>query len=345
MKIAIHSKWIGLVLLFGACSAFAQDAELEACYLKALRDGDESLTIAEVKAICLAQTEVADRPEQEQAKLNRVLENPGVISERFMREHRSKFNPSVITPHRMNYVMPVLTTNSLHLDPYEDFEGIPEGFSNVEAKFQLSLKVPLNQEDVLFTGDSVYFAFTVEAWWQLYSQDISKPFRETNYRPEIFYLTPVSWHPFGGNTAFMVGIEHQSNGQAAILSRSWNRVYAQFLYEKGNFALAFKPWYRLSEDADQFPGDPNGDDNPDIADFMGHFELYAGYKFNDYEATIMTRRNFNTANGAFELGFTFPLWGRLRGYTTFFNGYGESLIDYNHKQTRFGLGIALTDVF
>ena len=41
------------------------------------------------------------------------------------------------------------------------------------------------------------------------------------------------------------------------------------------------------------------------------------------------------------MGFTFPLWGKLRGYGSVFHGYGDSLIDYNHKQTRFGLGLAL----
>lgn len=339
MRIAV------LVVSLLAANAMADEQQQEACWLKAMRQGDELQTLAQVKMACLAEQELQGRTAQERAVLSEVIENPGVISKRFMREQRSEFNPFVITPHRMNYVLPALTTNRINTQPYQAFTGILENSSEVEAKFQLSLKVPLNYEDMLFTGDGLYFAFTVEAWWQLYSEDISKPFRETNYRPEIFYLTPVSWHPFSGNTAFMLGIEHQSNGQAEVLSRSWNRVYAQFLYERGNFALAFKPWYRLPEDEDAFPGDPNGDDNPDIADYMGHFELFAGYKFGNYEATVMGRRNMNTSNGALELGFTFPLWGRLRGYTSIFTGYGESLIDYNHKQTRVGLGIALTDVF
>jgi phospholipase A1 len=56
------------------------------------------------------------------------------------------------------------------------------------------------------------------------------------------------------------------------------------------------------------------------------------------------RHNFSSNKGSAEFGLTFPLWGKLRGYATAFTGYGESLIDYNYSQTRFGLGIALNNV-
>jgi phospholipase A1 len=193
--------------------------------------------------------------------------------------------------------------------------------------------------------DQLFFGMTIQSWWQIYASGISKPFRETNYQPEIAYLAPTTWHPFSGNVGVGVGIEHQSNGRSQGLSRSWNRVYGLFIYERGNFVALLRPWYRIPENAKPHPDSPSGDDNPDIIDYMGNFELSLGYKWDELELTTMTRHNFATNKGAIEIGFSFPLYGRILGYMQYFNGYGESLIDYNHKQQRFGLGLALTNAF
>ncbi|MDO6805090.1 phospholipase A, partial [Wenyingzhuangia sp. 1_MG-2023] len=60
---------------------------------------------------------------------------------------------------------------------------------------------------------------------------------------------------------------------------------------------------------------------------------------------IMLRNNLDTTNnrGAVEMDFTFPLTRKLKGFVQYFNGYGDSLIDYNHWQERLGVGIKLTD--
>lgn len=75
---------------------------------------------------------------------------------------------------------------------------------------------------------------------------------------------------------------------------------------------------------------------------MGHFPINGvDISTNSFNKS---RENFAKHHGAIELGFTFPLWGKLRGYAQYTSGYGESLIDYNHNQQRIGLGIALTNL-
>lgn len=346
-KSGAYLSGILLMCSFASSAVEHKLSMYDQCLLKRMQTADKTDTVGSVRQYCLEMQKqhiVANHEDKENGVTPLAEREFGALGKRIIGERMREFDPFVIIPHRMNYILPVYWSSNINTDAYHEVDSWPQNLSDLEAKFQLSLKVPLNTEPVFNFGDGLYFAFTVEAWWQLYSDKISKPFRETNYRPEFFYLTPLSFQPFGGNTALIIGAEHQSNGRSQVLSRSWNRIYTGLLWEKGDFAMTFQPWWRVPEKEDEYIGDPQGDDNPDIHEYMGHFELGAAYTWDDFELNVMTRQNFATSKGSVELGLSFPLWGRLRGYGTLFSGYGESLIDYNHSQTRFGLGIALTDL-
>lgn len=270
----------------------------------------------------------------------------GPMTERVLEERETAFNPYVLTAHKHNFILPVSYSTGINEEIYQQNDvPLRDGLQPAEVKFQISLKTQVNEADLMFANDAFSLGITLKAWWQLYSSDLSSPFRETNYQPEAFYLVPLLWGPFGGNTAFVAGLEHQSNGQVQGLSRSWNRLYTMLIYEKGNFVGSIRPWYRIPEKSKKTPDDPEGDDNPDIIDFMGYGELNVSWRNEKNEFSALFRGNPETGKGAMKIGMTFPLFARFRGFVQFFSGYGDSLIDYDHYQQRLGLGVALTNLF
>lgn len=284
------------------------------------------------------ETETAQEPEQKES----------LLLSRIQRERIAARNRSSLTPHKRNYILPVTYTSNINEEPYIDL--VPDNIDglsleNVEAKFQISLKTLL-LDNIFINNDTLHFSFTGVSYWQIYNKDISSPFRETNYEPEIFWSAPISWRPFDVDaTALVLGFNHQSNGQTGTLSRSWNRLYANFIWESENFVYSFKPWYRVPEDAKETPDDPEGDDNPDIEKYLGNFEFTTVYRRGDYEFTTMFRNNLRSENrGAFQIDWTFPLLKNVRGYVQYFNGYGENLIDYNARTQRIGFGFLLSDL-
>ncbi len=276
----------------------------------------------------------------------KVETGESLVIERIERERAAQDNASVLLAHHRNYFLPVTYAVEPNNDAFDDGSGLDGELDNLEAQFQISLKLPLTEG--LFTEkDAVYAAFTLRAFWQVYNKEISAPFRETNYEPEIFWVTPVPWTIFGGDaTLVALGLSHQSNGRSQPYSRSWNRIYAGLVWERWRYVFRLKTWWRIPEEEKDDPLDPQGDDNPDIEDFMGNFEFTVIYRQRNNEFSAMLRNNldFEENYGALQLDWTFPLQGRFRGYLQYFNGYGESLIDYDARIQRLGVGILLTDL-
>ncbi len=164
------------------------------------------------------------------------------------------------------------------------------------------------------------------------------PFRETNYSPEFIYTTYPRENLLGWDLIQVdYSLLHQSNGRSEPLSKSWNRFYVNFGFVKDNYFLSLKPWYRIPE---------SGDDNPDIQKYLGYGETHFGYKANGAMYSIMLRNQLTSnGKGAIEVNAAFPIVDSLKIYFQYFNGYGESMIDYNHKVNTLSIGILIYDVF
>jgi phospholipase A1 len=236
-------------------------------------------------------------------------------------------------PYRRNYLLPVSYNSRVNEDPFAD---VADEFDvdDLEIKFQLSFEVPV-LERIAGSDIDLYFAYTQLSFFQAYNTDYSSPFRDTSYEPEL----GLNWHPdlkFLGWTlgSARLALDHQSNGRSEPLSRSWNRVIGQLQMARGPLHVGLRAWQRIEENAQD-------DDNPDITDFLGYGELSLGYDLGRHRLGLMLRNPLEHA--AVQADWSFPLGERVRFYVQYFNGYGESLIDYDRQVNRIGAGFLLND--
>ena len=209
-----------------------------------------------------------------------------------------------------------------------DFSKKPDRKAD-ELHFEFSFERPIAY-DALGLGEKISFAYAQNSWWQI-TQD-SAPFRESNYRPELYVSAPV---PFADE--LKIGAMHESNGKGGEESRSWNRLYAQSTWSADGFSITPRAWYAFWLDRT----------NEDIADYMGYGDLRASYNFGKQRLSALWRNNlhFDGSNrGAIELNYSFPIFNSgFYGYLRYFNGYGESLADYKRSVNKIGIGLSFVE--
>lgn len=335
------------------CALIEQGVQRLACYDAKLRpeSARETATPEELEAAERATetlevngngevseaTPGAGESADEDAGVMNALMNRYVATEKAL----FSFSGSFVS-YRPTYVMPftyVDTPNQTPSSPTRAQTNYDAPLDDQEAKYQISFKVPL-LTGVFDDRTTLWFGYTQLSFWQLYNADSSKPFRETNYEPEIFarYQTDYDIGPGTLNTVSL-GLNHESNGRSEPRSRSWNRVTSMITYSYNRWLFILNPWYRIPEDSDE-------NDNPDIERYLGYGNFWTVYKWNeDKTLSLKLRNNFRSSNNrtSVQLGYSFPMGGALKGYIEYYNGYGESLIDYNERIQRVGIGIMLND--
>lgn len=255
-------------------------------------------------------------------------------------DKRGVFN---LTGYRTNYVLPLRVTTDMNrapASPTQEAVSLPN-YRRIEAKFQVSLRTKVLQ-DVGLPGGDLWLAFTQQANWQVWNSADSKPFRNSDYEPEAIYVVPTapSWRtlPLGWQWRFsQLALAHQSNGQSDPLSRSWNRVYLGAGIERGDWSLTSRIAHRLKESSD--------DNNPDLVSYRGRADFVLGWNSGLHSASLLYRTTLRDGKtGALQFEWSYPVFrdqpNGVRWMVQAFSGYGETLTDYNFRQSSLGLGVS-----
>ncbi len=344
-----------------ACVSITSDAARLACYDQALghtatdtRNADEAARSAAQsrKQLDKAVVSEAHSERSNEQQLFRedyydsTIANAGrgsLLDSRWELARDSKLGTYQLRAYKPVYLLPGFWTsdkNEMPSSPNPDNTvTTPQPLDSTELKFQLSFKTKV-WENIFGDNGDLWAGYTQSSRWQAYNSEQSRPFRETNYEPELILAFRNNYSLFGwhGRMAALQ-LNHQSNGRGDPLSRSWNRVILNVGLDRENWALVLRPWYRIPESR-------SDDNNPDIEDYMGRGDATLTWNRNGHEISLMARhslRGGDRSHGALQLDWGFPISRLLRGHIQVFDGYGESMIDYNHKATYVGVGVSLLE--
>lgn len=351
-----------------ACVAIETDAARLACYDQALgRTGsdtqaadaaaEQAVELAKQQRQAAAPDAGASLRERARQRVGSVfshddqyaeaLANAGkgsLLDSRWELAKDSKLGVFQMRAYKPVYLLPAFWTSDVNETPSspnpDNTVTEAQDLTSVETKFQLSFKTKF-AENLFGDNGDLWGAYTQSSRWQVYNGEQSRPFRETNYEPEVMLVFRNNYS-LGGWKGRMaaIGINHQSNGRSNPLSRSWNRMMLTVGLDRENWAFVVRPWWRIPDGSD--------DENPDIQNYIGRGDAMLVYSKNGHEFSLLGRhslRGGEDSHGSVQMDWGFPIDSTLRGHLQLFHGYGESLIDYNHKATYIGLGISLLEWF
>ena len=253
-----------------------------------------------------------------------------------------------IRPYRQSYLL-MNRTSDPNIQPYSLVIGrntpVPEYIDASEIKFQLSFKADIgSQQNLDFLGIKTFrmwLAYTQQSYWQAFNIKNPFPFRETDYEPELIATLGTGYA--SGLKLVNLGLVHQSNGQTIANERSWSRIYLLGGWEwNDTTSVLLRGWQRIPENF-------STDNNPDIIDYLGRGDLVIRWEPKDESQSValLLRNNLNRVDnhGYFQIDWATPvkLGHVARLHIQMTSGYGESLIDYNHRQNTIGIGVSFRE--
>lgn len=335
----VHCLCLGLLLPPLACRA--ADATLPQC--AALEDREARLKCYD--SIARPAPAIPEKPGEVSASGAVARAPEGYLTETWNLGVASKsLEITDIRPHRPTYVLFARWSDNVNQQPGspapDHTAAAPLDLDSNELKFQLSFKSELVSRETFesFGLDRLrfWFAYTQQSHLQIYNSRDSRPFRETNYEPE-FILTYSTGSAASGLKLVNLGAVHQSNGRPEPGSRSWERVYLQGGWEWGRWSLLARGWWSFDKQ-----------DNPDIDNYVGRADSVIRWDSEDrsHMVSLLLRHNlkFDQGRGYLQLDWRPVKLSRSVGlHVQLTSGYGESLIDYNHRQNTAGIGLSIID--
>jgi len=152
------------------------------CLLRAIETAQGGVTIDELRAQCQAEKQADENTEDD-----------SFLATRIYTDDENVLRPYTLMAHRPNYFLVACYNSDPNTDPWRSGPDDSEpDLDNVEAQFQVSIKVPLGVE--LFSSKmDIFGAYTVRSFWQMYNKDLSAVFRETNHSPEVWAQFHSNW--------------------------------------------------------------------------------------------------------------------------------------------------------
>jgi phospholipase A1 len=259
-----------------------------------------------------------------------VPQDNSVLQQKLADQQAIVNNPLGIAFYQPTYILPYYYTWSPYQEVYENNTPDNQGVKRQEFKAQFSFLIPV-WNNILGSGVNFNAAYTELFFWQFYAN--SQFFRETDYSPELFISRKLY-----RNMLLSGGLVHESNGRGGDLERSWNRFYVDYQISGEKWLLSVKPWILI------FKSVSSDFHNKDIAKYLGYERIMFAYKFSDYLTVSVQARNLeHWQYKTFEGDLSFPLTKHINGYFQVFSGYGQSLIEYDHRTNGAGIGISLSN--
>jgi phospholipase A1 len=207
---------------------------------------------------------------------------------------------------------------------------------SADAMFQVSIRQRLTKSYLPF-NTFLYATYTQKALWDIYSE--SSPFRDINFNPGIGLGRYIIYDNKLAGAVFMQ-LEHESNGKEELESRSWNYIsFSGKYFLNPRFSAICKLWIPYVD----------GENNQDLLDYKGlgalAFNFLTGNNKWWIAAELNPRKGFGNVNTTVTAAYRVSKSGNQYLYARFYNGKGESLLNYSEYSMSIRIGVCVKPDF